>query len=91
MLLACRRECHACIKLSTPLASPSGRLAPSYLTRLSPDATWSKKQACDRIEPSAAHLGTLYTLHTMSYAPVAPEITVLLLGDAEVGKSTFLS
>ncbi|KAH4607225.1 hypothetical protein HBI52_117880 [Parastagonospora nodorum] len=27
----------------------------------------------------------------MSYAPIAPEITVLLLGDAEVGKSTFLS
>ncbi|KAH7383883.1 P-loop containing nucleoside triphosphate hydrolase protein [Pyrenochaeta sp. MPI-SDFR-AT-0127] len=27
----------------------------------------------------------------MSYAPVSPEVTVLLLGDAEVGKSTFLS
>ncbi|KAF2023366.1 P-loop containing nucleoside triphosphate hydrolase protein [Setomelanomma holmii] len=27
----------------------------------------------------------------MEYARVAPEITVLLLGDAEVGKSTFLS
>ncbi|KAH7082768.1 P-loop containing nucleoside triphosphate hydrolase protein [Paraphoma chrysanthemicola] len=27
----------------------------------------------------------------MDYTPIAPEITVLLLGDAEVGKSTFLS
>jgi len=27
----------------------------------------------------------------MAYQPVTPEITVLLLGDSEVGKSTFLS
>jgi GTPase SAR1 family protein len=27
----------------------------------------------------------------MAYTQIAPEITVLLLGDAEVGKSTFLS
>jgi putative ribosome biogenesis GTPase RsgA len=30
-------------------------------------------------------------LHTMAYKPATPEITVLLMGDAEVGKSTFLS